>query len=69
MIDWLELVLALKRTTGHTWPGLAAEAGVNRCVVEDMAKGNVKSPRFDNGFALLCYAREVGADLSRVIKI
>lgn len=69
MINWHELVLELKRKTGLSWVKLAHESGVNKCVIEDMAKGGVRSPRFDNGFALLCYAREVGADKNRIVQL
>lgn len=64
-LNWQEVVIELKRLTGLSWAKLAFDIGVNQWVIEDMAKGNVQDPRFSNGFAVICYAGEVGAKLKR----
>lgn len=66
MIDWQETILAIKRATKKTYPQISKETGVSKCVLESMGSGrHCNKPNFDNGFALLCYAQEVGADLTR----
>lgn len=66
-MNWQELIIAIKRATQGTLVSIAKETGLSIDVIGGMHSGRHTSRvEFNTGITLIEYAKEVGADMSRV---